>query len=91
MQDQLRIPTFSRVEVMTVVQDETPALMIKDQLRTLLAVVAAGLFLTVLATAVLDRVLTSRKGRKGRRKQPAEEPQPPHDQEFDFQTLGSRA
>jgi hypothetical protein len=64
MQDQLRIPTFSRVQVMTVVQDEVPELMIKDQLRTLLAVLALGLGLTVLATAVLDRARRDRRGRR---------------------------
>jgi hypothetical protein len=74
MQDQLRIPTFSRVEVMTVVQDDTPDMMIKDQLRTLLALLATGLALTVLATAILDRVMTTRKN-KGRRTQSAAEPQ----------------
>lgn len=73
MQDQLRIPTFSRVEVMTVVQDEAPELMIKDQLRTLLAVLALCLGLTVLATAVLDRVMTAGKDRRGRRAGPAAE------------------
>lgn len=67
MQDQLRIPTFSRVEVMTVVQDAEPELMLRDQLRTLLAAVAVGLAATVLATAVLDRILTNRKTRKMRR------------------------
>lgn len=66
MQDQLRIPAFSRVEVMTVVQDESAELLLKDQLRLLLAVVAVGLALTVLATAVLDRGLTNRKSRKER-------------------------
>jgi hypothetical protein len=67
MQDQLRIPTFSRVDVMTVVQDDEPALMIKDQLRTLLAAVAGGLAMTVLATAVLDRALMNRTIKRGRR------------------------
>ncbi|AXJ09296.1 hypothetical protein [Arthrobacter sp. PM3] len=64
MQDQLRIPTFNRVEVMTVVQDHTAVLLIKDQLRVLLAAVAGGLAVTVLVTALLDRVLTSRRKKR---------------------------
>jgi hypothetical protein len=71
MQDQLRIPTFSRVEVMTIVQDDTAALLIKDQLRMLLAVLAGGLAMTVLVTALLDRVMTSKKKKVGEQHFPA--------------------
>jgi hypothetical protein len=67
MQDQLRIPTFSRVEVMTIVQDHTAVLLIKDQLRVLLGAVAGGLAVTVLVTALLDRVMISKKKRRDER------------------------
>ena len=59
LQDQLRIPTYSRVGLMTIVRDETPVRLIKDQLRLVLGVVALGLTITVLATALLDRIMTS--------------------------------
>ena len=68
MQDQLRIPTFSRVEVMTIVQDHTAVLLIKDQLRVLLAAVAGGLAVTVLVTALFDRVMISRRKKKDERR-----------------------
>jgi hypothetical protein len=61
LQNQLRIPTFSRVEVMTIVQDKNPEVLIKDQLRTVLIAVAAGLALTVVVTGLMDRVLSSPK------------------------------
>jgi hypothetical protein len=67
MQDQLRIPTFSRVEVMTIVQDHTAVVLIKDQLRVLLAAVAGGLAMTVLVTALLDRVMISRRKQREER------------------------
>jgi hypothetical protein len=73
MQDQLRIPSFSRVEVMTIVQDHTAAVLIKDQLRVLLAAISGGLALTVLVTALLDRVMISRRIRRDERTiQPSE-------------------
>lgn len=68
MQDQLRIPAFSRVEVMTIVQDQTADLLIKDQLRVLLAAVAGGLAATVLVTALLDRVMISRRKKRDERR-----------------------
>jgi len=67
MQDQLRIPAFSRVTAMTVVQDDVPALMTKDRLRVILGVIALGLAVTVLGTAVADRMMTRRRNRRGRR------------------------
>jgi hypothetical protein len=67
MQNQLNIPASSRITAMTIVRENEPKMVVKSQLRAVLAGVAAGLSLTVLATGLLDRLLSSRRRNAGRR------------------------
>ncbi len=68
LQDQLTIPPASRITAMTVVRENEPKIVLKNQLRAVLGGVAVGLSLTVLLTGILDRLLSSRK-RVARRRQ----------------------
>lgn len=66
LQDELKVPAKVRITVMTIVQDETAKPVMKKQQRLVLTLVAVGALLTVLATAILDRMLTARKTRRNR-------------------------
>ncbi|MET1063463.1 MAG: hypothetical protein ABWX85_00655 [Arthrobacter sp.] len=67
MQDQLNIPDPSRITALTIVRDDATTKVLQSQLRAVLAGVALGLSMTVLLTGLLDRLLTSRKKKVGRR------------------------
>lgn len=55
MQQQLDVPANSLITVMTIAVDEKATAITKSQTRALLAVIAAGLVVTLLATALVDR------------------------------------
>ena len=67
MQDQLNIPNPSRITALTIVREEATTKVLQSQLRAVLAGAALGLSLTVLLTGLLDRLLTTRKKKVGRR------------------------
>lgn len=69
MQDQLNVPSSSRITAMTIVRENEAKIDRKSQLRAVLAAVALGACLTVLVTGLLDRLISSRKGTKRRRPQ----------------------
>ena len=69
MQDQLNVPASSRITAMTIVRENEALIDRKSQLRAVLAAVAVGGCITVLVTGLLDRLITSRKGTKRRRRQ----------------------
>ena len=77
MQDQLNIPDPSRITALTIVREDATTKVLQSQLRAVLAGVALGLSMTVLLTGLLDRMLTSRKRKMGRRHAsvPGDEPQ----------------
>lgn len=64
LQDELTVPSKVRISVMTIVQDGDAKAVTKKQQRMVLTIVGAGFLLTVLATAVLDRLLLVRKAKK---------------------------
>lgn len=69
LQDQLQIPADTRITVMTIVTDTTAKAVNKKQIRSLLTVIAGGLALTLLLTALFDRAfIRLRKWRTGRRR-----------------------
>jgi hypothetical protein len=67
LQDELKVPDKVRISVMPIVQDDTAKAVTKKLQRLVLTIVGAGFFLTILATAVLDRILNARKSKKARR------------------------
>lgn len=69
MQDQLNVPSSSRITAMTIVRENEALVDRKSQLRAVLAAIAVGGCITVLVTGLLDRLITSRKGTKRRRRQ----------------------
>ena len=71
LQTTAAVPTRARVGVSTVAFDRTASVVVKTQLRAVLAVIIIGLALTVIATAFLDRALLRRQARR------AVEPEPP--------------
>ena len=77
MQDQLNIPGQSRITALTIVREDATTTVLQGQLRAVLAGVALGLSMTVLLTGLLDRLLTSRTKKAGRRHAsvPGDEPQ----------------
>ena len=71
LQKSAAVPTRARVSVSTVAYDRTASVVVKTQLRAVLAVIILGLALTVIATAFFDRALLRRQARR------AAEPEPP--------------
>lgn len=61
MQDELSVLETARIHAMTVVSSSEPEVLAKEQMRSLLAVIAVGLGGTVLFTALLDRWMLARK------------------------------
>lgn len=76
MQTQLNIPSSSRITALTIVREDVPTKVLQSQLRAVLGGAALGLSMTVLLTGLLDRLLTSRKQKAGRRhaSAPGDEP-----------------
>lgn len=73
MQDELNVTDEARITALTVVQSDEPTRLVKEQLRVLLGMVAVGLALTVLVTALFDRWMLARAARR------AEDPDPEED------------
>lgn len=74
MQDQLNVADEARIQMMTVVQSAEPTKLVKEQMRTLLGVIAVGLAGTVIIAAVLDRWTLARAARKAATEEEEEDP-----------------
>ncbi|MCX6499113.1 MAG: hypothetical protein NTU93_09970 [Arthrobacter sp.] len=72
MQDQLNVPASSRITALTIVREDNPKIDTKSQLRAVLGSVAAGGAMTVLLTGSLDRLLSSPRRARRRRRQDTE-------------------
>lgn len=79
MQDQLNVPSSSRITAMTIVRESEPQIDGKAQLRAVLAALALGVCVTVLATGLLDRLISSRTGTQRRRRKDLGEDDQPQD------------
>ncbi|MGO4192035.1 hypothetical protein AB4Y67_10230 [Arthrobacter sp. YAF17] len=96
MQDQLNIPDASRITALTIVREDATTKVLQSQLRAVLGGVALGLSMTVLLTGLLDRLLTSRKKKAGRRHASGpgvelhEEPSPAADDQVRMSRRGTK-